>query len=79
MKNKDYPIEKKLRYKLYITLALYVVIGFVLTLLLGYIFTLSKNPVIAWLYWRMDALFIFISSSVFPLSSIAIGKSPGHI
>ena len=47
MKNKDYPIEKKLRYKLYITLALYVVIGFVLTLLLGYIFTLSKNPVIA--------------------------------
>lgn len=59
MKNKDYPIEKKLRYKLYITLALYVVIGFVLTLLLGYIFTLSKNPVIAWLYWRMDALFIF--------------------
>lgn len=59
MKNKDYPIEKKLRYKLYITLALYVVIGFVLTLLLGYIFTLFKNPVIAWLYWRMDALFIF--------------------
>lgn len=59
MKNKDYPIEKKLRYKLYITLALYVVIGFVLTLLLGYIFTLSKNPVITWMYWRMDALFIF--------------------
>lgn len=59
MKNNDYPIEKKLRCKLYITLALYVVIGFVLTLLLGYIFTLSQNPVIAWLYWRMDALFIF--------------------
>lgn len=59
MKNIDYPIEKKLRCKLYITLILYVTIGFVLTLLLGYIFTLSKNPVIAWLYWRMDALFIF--------------------
>lgn len=59
MKNIDYPIEKKLRCKLYITLILYVAIGFVLTLLLGYIFTLSKNPVIAWLYWRMDALFIF--------------------
>lgn len=59
MKNIDYPIEKKLRCKLYITLILYVAIGFVLTLLLGYIFTLSQNPVIAWLYWRMDALFIF--------------------
>lgn len=59
MKNKDYSIEKKLRYQLYITLALYVVIGFVLTLLLGYIFTRSNNPVITWLYWRMDALFIF--------------------
>ena len=59
MKNNDYPIEKKLRYKLYITLVLYVVIGFALTLLLGYIFTLSNNPVITWLYWRIDALFIF--------------------
>lgn len=35
MKNNDYPIERKLRCKLYITLVLYVVIGFVLTLLLG--------------------------------------------
>ena len=59
MKNNDYPIEKKLRCKLYITLILYVAIGFVLTLLLGYIFTLFNNPVITWLYWRMDALFIF--------------------
>lgn len=59
MKNNDYPIEKKLRCKLYITLVLYVVIGFVLTLLLGYVFSLSKNPVIVWMYWRMDVLFIF--------------------
>lgn len=59
MKNNDYPIEKKLRCKLYITLVLYVVIGFVLTLLLGYVFSLSKNPVIVWMYWRMDMLFIF--------------------
>ena len=59
MKNIDYPIEKKLRCKLYITLILYVAIGFVLTLLLGYIFTLFNNPVITWLYWRIDALFIF--------------------
>lgn len=59
MKNNDYPIEKKLRCKLYVILVLYVVIGFALTVLLGYIFTLSKNPGITWLYWRMDALFIF--------------------
>lgn len=59
MKNIDYPIEKKLRCKLYITLILYVAIGFVLPLLLGYIFTLFNNPVITWLYWRIDALFIF--------------------
>lgn len=59
MKNNDYPIERKLRCKLYITLVLYVVIGFVLTLLLGYVFSLSKNPVIVWMYWRMDVLFIF--------------------
>lgn len=59
MKNIDYPIEKKLRCKLYITLILYVAIGFVLTLLLGYIFTLFNNPVITWLYWHIDALFIF--------------------
>ena len=59
MKNNDYPIEKKLRCKLYVILVLYVVIGFALTVLLGYIFTLLENPVITWLYWRMDALFIF--------------------
>lgn len=59
MKNNDYLIERKLCCRLYIILALYVVIGFVLTLLLEYIFSLFQYPVIAWLYWRMDALFIF--------------------
>lgn len=59
MKNGNYPIEKRLRCKLYITLGLYSVIGFVLTLLLEYIFTLSNNPLITWLYWRIDALFFF--------------------
>lgn len=59
MKRKDYPIEKKLGFQLYIILFLYVIIGFVATMLLEYIFPLLKNPIIAWLYWRIDMIYIF--------------------
>ena len=59
MKRQTFPIEKKLRFHLYVTLLLYTVIGLAGALLLGYIFSLFKNPVIEWLYWRMDAIFIF--------------------
>lgn len=58
MKEKIYPIEKKFRYQFYITSTMYIMIGFVLILFLEYIFTLSSNHIIVWLYWRMDALFI---------------------
>jgi len=56
MKNNDYPIERKLRCKLYITLVLYVVIGFVLTLLLGKecIFNCNKRFKNLWLQFFLS-------------------------
>lgn len=58
MKKINLSIEKPLRFRLFITLFLYVIIGYVAMILLQYISSLSHNPVIQYLQWRVDVLFI---------------------
>ncbi|MEG2105852.1 MAG: HAMP domain-containing sensor histidine kinase [Clostridia bacterium] len=58
MRKNDYPIEKKLRLYLYMTLFLYTIIGLVCILVLEYVFSLFKYPIIEWIYLRMDVIYI---------------------
>lgn len=51
-------IEKKLRIRLFVTLALWAVVGFVVLLLLGTVKDESNNAVIIWLGSRLDILYI---------------------
>ena len=58
MKKEKITIEKKLRFRLFVVLFLYAVIGFLTVTLLGTIFSESNNPVILWLHWRIDIIYI---------------------
>lgn len=58
MKSRDYPIKKKLCLRLFVTLLLYAGVGVCGAMLLQYVFSLFQNPVIAWLYWRIDIIYI---------------------
>lgn len=58
MSNKEIATEKRLRVRLYLSLLSYTVVGYGLTILLNYIFSKFDNGVLAWLYWRIDALFM---------------------
>lgn len=51
-------IEKTLRIRMVVMLALWTVIGFGLSVLLGYMTNETKNEVIAWLGLRIDLLYI---------------------
>ena len=50
--------EKRLKVRLYLSLLVYTVVGYGLTLILDYIFSKFDNGIFAWLYWRLDLLFI---------------------
>ena len=58
MPNKEIETEKRLRVRLYLSLLIYTVVGYSLTILLNYIFSKFDNGILAWLYWRIDALFV---------------------
>ena len=58
MLNKEIVTEKRLRVRLYLVLLIYVVAGYGLTLLMNYIFSKFDNGILAWLYWRIDVLFV---------------------
>lgn len=58
MKKQSFPIERKLRVRLFVILLLYSIIGLIITMLLQYFFSLFHNPVVEWLYWRADAIYI---------------------
>ena len=58
MSNKEIATEKRLRVRLYLSLLSYTVVGYGLTILLNYIFSKFDNGILAWLYWRIDALFM---------------------
>ena len=58
MSNKEIATEKRLRVRLYLSLLSYTVVGYGLTILLNYIFSKFDNGILAWFYWRIDALFM---------------------
>ncbi len=59
MDKKKLPIENPLCLRLFISLLLYVVIGYVAVVLLQYLFSHFHNPVTEYFQLRMDVLFIF--------------------
>ena len=60
MSNKEMAIEKRLKVRLYLSLLVYTVVGYGLTLILDYIFSKFDNGIFAWLYRRLDLL-LFVS------------------
>ena len=50
--------ERKLRIRLFVTLAVWAIVGFVAIVLLGTVKDESNNPVIVWLGSRLDLLYI---------------------
>ena len=50
--------EKRLKAHLYLSLLVYTVVGYGLTLILDYIFSKFDIGIFAWLYWRLYLLFI---------------------
>lgn len=61
MSNKEMTTEKRLKVRLYLSLLVYTVVGYGLTLILDYIFSKFDNGIFAWLYRRLDLLFYFVS------------------
>ena len=61
MSKKEMTTEKRLKVRLYLSLLVYTVVGYGLTLILDYIFSKFDNGIFAWLYWRLDLLFNFVS------------------
>lgn len=58
MSKKEMTTEKRLKVRLYLSLLVYTVVGYGLTLILDYIFSKFDNGIFAWLYWRLDLFFI---------------------
>ena len=58
MSKKEMTTEKRLKVRLYLSLLVYTVVGYGLTLILDYIFSKFDNDIFAWIYWRLDLLFI---------------------
>ena len=58
MSNKEMETERRLRVRLYLSLLIYTVVGYGLTIILNYVFSKFDNGIFAWLYWRLDLLFI---------------------
>lgn len=58
MDNKKLDREKQLRFRLFIILFFYVVIGFIAIMFLQYLFVLFHNPVTEYLQLRIDIIFI---------------------
>ena len=57
MKNNCYSIEKRLRFRLFLLLSLYTVIGFVIMLLSDYVLALLPSPISTWILSRLDVIF----------------------
>ena len=50
MSKKEMTTEKRLKVRLYLSLLVYTVVGYGLTLILDYIFSKFDNGIFAWLY-----------------------------
>ena len=58
MSDKKNTTEKHLRVCLFLSLLIYAVAGYIMTLLLDYIFSKSNNGILGWFYLRIDVFFI---------------------
>lgn len=80
MSNKEMTTEKRLKVRLYLSLLVYTVVGYGLTLILDYIFSKFDIGIFAWLYWRLDLLFIlYLMLGFICIFTITIRKSRGAI
>lgn len=59
MKEKSFPVKKKLEFRFLAILISYIIIGFIATLLIQFVFSTFKNPVTEWLYWRLEVIYFF--------------------
>lgn len=59
MKEQSFPIRKKLEFRLLIILPAYIVTGLIILMLYQVIFSSFKNPIIEWIYWRLDVIYFF--------------------
>ncbi len=57
--NKEKSIEKRLRGRLYLVLFIYAAIGYGLSILMDYVSSHFETGILAWIHWRIDAIFIF--------------------
>lgn len=53
----SHQIERKLRFRFYITFLIYLLIGYILTLLVGFILERFSHPLLKWLSMRIDILY----------------------
>lgn len=59
MKEQSISIKKKLAIRLLVVLVSYTIIGFIALAVVQFGFSAFKNPVIEWLYWRLDVIYFF--------------------
>ena len=59
MKEQSFPIKKKLEFRLLVILPLYIISGFIVLMLYQVIYRDSQNPIMEWLYWRLDVIYFF--------------------
>ena len=65
MSKKEMTTEKRLKVRLYLSLLVYTVVGYGLTPYLGlHLFKILTTVIFAWLYRRLDLLFIFVSDDL---------------
>ena len=53
MENGKNVIEKKLRIQLFVAIIIYAVVGY----LIGSLFSGSENPILMWIYLRIDVIY----------------------
>lgn len=59
MRNGNIVNEKKLQFQLFAILFAFAISSFLIITLFGLVCSESENPIILWLYWRLDIIYIF--------------------
>ena len=59
MKEQSFPIRKKLEFRLLVILPAYVIAGIIILMLYQVTFSSFKNPIMEWIYWRLDVIYFF--------------------
>ena len=77
MSNKEMTTEKRLKVRLYLSLLVYTVVGYGLTLILDYIFSKFDNGIFAWLYWRLAAFYFVSDARLYMYLQLLLEKAVG--